>query len=63
MITSLLSKTDTDHGPVADDLTDWCEHSLSNVNVCKTKEIIKFRKKPPPISAVLIHGQDVEAVQ
>ncbi len=54
----------TDNGPVVNDFIDWCERSLLNINVSKTNEMITdFRKKPPLISSVFVHGQTVEVVQ
>lgn len=61
VIVSLLSNNDINHSPVVDDFSDWCEHSW--IFMCPEQRIIDFRKKPPPIPSVFVHGQADKVVQ
>lgn len=50
-----------DHGPVMANVTNWQKSSFSNINICKTKEIITdSRKEKNAISLVIIDEQVVE---
>lgn len=60
---SLLHGTESDHGSALPDFVKWCDDSLLDLNVSKTKElIIDFRKKGTNTSVCRIHGEDVEIV-
>lgn len=59
---SLLS-AESDHRRALPDFVTWCDDSLLDLNVLKTKElIIDFRKNVTNTSACRIHGEDVEMV-
>lgn len=63
VIVSLLKGSDTEHGPVVSDFTDWCESSFLKINACKTKEMfVDFRKNPPSLPPVSFNSQSVEVV-
>ena len=47
-----------------DEFSDWCECSILDINVSKTKDVIKDgRKKSPPTSPVAIYHQAVKVIQ
>ena len=44
--------------------TTWCNDNFLVHNMAKTKELlIDFRKQPPAISPITIHGENVERVK
>ena len=44
--------------------TTWCKDNFLDLNVTKTKELlIDFRKQPPAVSTITIHGEIVERVE
>ena len=63
LLTLLQGREEVDHGDALTDFVTWCDDSLLDLNVKKTKEIIvDFRRKPPPPIVSNIHGADVEIV-
>lgn len=59
---ALLHDAESNHGPALPDFVNWCDDSLLNLKVLKTKELINFRNKGSNTSACRIHGEDVEIV-
>ncbi len=63
VIVSLLQDHEGGHGPVMDNFITWCNDSCSQLNVCKTKDmLIDFRKNPPASAPTFINGTAVEIV-
>ena len=60
---SLLYNDETGHGPVLNDVVEWCDQSYLCLNETKTKDMcIDFRRDPPPQTDTVIHVNMVEVV-
>ena len=60
---SLLFNEETGHGPVVEDLVDWCDKPCLCLNATKNKDMcIDFRKDPPSQTDFVIHEDKVEVV-
>ena len=60
---SLLFNDETGHGPVVEDIVDWCDKSCLCLNATTSKDMcIDFSNDPPSQTGTVIHEDKVEVV-
>ena len=63
-LVGFLTDSDQDYRSEVDHFHDWCNQNSLILNISKTKEmVIDFRKRPPPLQPVTIHGTVIETVE
>ena len=63
-LVGFLTDSDQDYRSEVDHFHDWCNQNSLILNISKTKEMmIDFRKRPPPLQPVTIHGTVIETVE